>query len=440
MVVVFAGLVCGDSVRVLALCCCRAASVITPTKKTVTSQARRPPTPAVKHNYEVVAKQEEVAASVIASDSLALPPPSIEMLSPASTVNASMVVTHIASESKAPKSSRYSTSPRSVSHSKWSKEPIDTEEGAVHTDEAKEAHYACEQTLSLPGGEEDAERYTLLILPNGNIGYLFADRGCATIVDSESNKPVMTRLNKNGVCVLPIATTLSGGRFVMVLHGNGLPERDQKMLIYDETLDRKTMFFEDRVITLNGALFSSQLERICAMTVCPNGLLVTGAPGGTIKVWAPSMLCCQKTIAPCTLPFIVSEVLSADGGRREYSMGEEYLCSITALSNTYVAYGLYDGTIKLLNLNNGAKKTLGTCHYGPVTALTMLSDDTFASGSSDTMIKIWQTDDGMGVGCINVLKGHRGGILSLVARKTKRGCELISLATDGEIKVWRMHS
>jgi len=428
-VVVIIGLGCGDSVPVLALCCCRPASVITPKKKPSKPQVRRPPTPAVKHDDEVFAKQEAHSERGKANDSIASPPPHVEMLSPTSVVDTTMVVAHFGSDTKTVRASSYG---------RWSKESMVAEEQKAPTDEAKAPWYMCVETSSLLAADDDIERYALLVLPNGNLGYLFAGRDGVTIVDRERNKQVVRLLHDEGTCYLPIATTLRDGRFVMVLHGSSLINRDQKMLIYDETLNGKPVFFEDRVSALDGAYFSSWLERICAMAVCPNGLLVTGSPGGTIKVWAPRMLCCQQTVASCTFPFIPSVARSADGGQREYSVGEEYVCSITALSNTYVAYGLYDGTIKLLNLINGAKKTLGACHYGAVTALATLSDDTFASASSDRMIKIWQTDDGMGVGCIQVLKGHRGGIISLVARKTKKGSELISLATDGEIKVWRI--
>jgi WD40 repeat protein len=118
----------------------------------------------------------------------------------------------------------------------------------------------------------------------------------------------------------------------------------------------------------------------------------------------------------------------------ERELTEELLCSLAALSDTDVVYGLYDGTVKTLHLEDGKREALGEHHAKAVTAVVAIDNKTFASGSADGIIKIWRLDKQNRFVCTQTLQEHTVGIVSLAVNAHY---ELFSLAEDGEMKIWR---
>jgi hypothetical protein len=75
-------------------------------------------------------------------------------------------------------------------------------------------------------------------------------------------------------------------------------------------------------------------------------------------------------------------------------------------------------------------KTIPQNPTSEITCLLLLTDDYFASGSSELCIKFWDVNN---YKCINTLEGHEGIILSLLLFKR---CCLISISEDDTLRLW----
>jgi hypothetical protein len=468
--VVLVGLACSGSVRVSALCCCwHTSPAVTPQARPVEAQSTYALAPALVATHKTDVKQEEVAASPKASE---MP----VVVSPACVVDTSMVVAHLDEEAMHEKDSKSSTG---------SKEAVNTERSSAHDADdgsPQVATWQCMATTQCPGTAADYAWYTLVCLPNGDLGRVLCN-GCeATIVDIDEHVTVMTLMDTARGHFYPAVALTTRGYLVAPVYCSAIEQYQKpneapsqigpfgripycQLRAWDITSDSKRQFIFNEPVPMcikkrldprtdifvsveaprdfEAESKSSELGYLCALTVCPNGRLISGSPDGTMKIWDLGEFSCERTFLPRYGERLCKHLIRANYvddkmvEMRETMYVEELLCSLVALSDLYVAYGLYDGRIKIVNLKNGCRCALGKCHHGAVTALVKLPGGRFASGSADQTIKIWQSDDDDGFECIQTLKGHHGSITSLVARVTKRGYELISLATDGEIKYWR---
>ena len=74
-----------------------------------------------------------------------------------------------------------------------------------------------------------------------------------------------------------------------------------------------------------------------------------------------------------------------------------------------------------------------TGHTHSVRTLCKINEDTFASGSFDGSIKIWNLNENE---AIQSLEGHKSYVISVI--KIKNG-DLVSCSNDHTIKIWRKY-
>ena len=350
-----------------------------------------------------------------------------------------------------------------------------------------EERWECVGTMQCPGTVDDYTLNTLVILSNGHVGTVFCDGREATVTDLESRVTVKTLRAPERSHFYPASVLVAEHCLVAPLNCSEIPqlqefERDGttkrpidplgrvthcQLRVWDitATSEWSRIFYEKlpRYVKKDVArglevvdwtvdpkkvnekpAFTSELAYLCALAVCPDGRLLSGSANGTIKIWDVDTLLCTRTLGPRYESRFCERTVRANYHnddmvkQQETMYVDELLCSLTALSNLHALYGLCDGKIGIVNLKTGQRFVIGTCHHRAVTALVTLSEELFASGSADGMIKIWQTDDDDDFDCVQVLRGHRGRILSLVSRMTKTGRELLSLDSEGEIKIWRL--
>ena len=86
------------------------------------------------------------------------------------------------------------------------------------------------------------------------------------------------------------------------------------------------------------------------------------------------------------------------------------------------------------NINNNNWNVIKeyTGHTHSVRTLCKINEDTFASGSFDGSIKIWNLNEKE---AIQSLEGHKSYVISVI--KIKNGDDLISCSNDHTIKIWR---
>jgi WD40 repeat protein len=277
-----------------------------------------------------------------------------------------------------------------------------------------------ETSLStLPGGANDAEFATLLRLPSGEIAYFISYGSQVAILDCGGQALFKQDFSVlSGRYFLPMAVALNKNRVVAVVHNSNLIKGDQELWILDRSLGTRAPMLRESAMR---AYAIKGLERIAALTTCPNGLLISGSVSGKIVVWDMDKYSRQKGLRPGGVyKGFTTEI-------------EELLCSLTALSDENIVYGLYDGTIKIVNLVTGRRKVIGRKHAKAITALVTISETMFAAGSEDATISLWRKEENGAWGCFNILEGHKAGIVSLAMNKNG---ELVSLAKDGDIKVW----
>jgi len=103
------------------------------------------------------------------------------------------------------------------------------------------------------------------------------------------------------------------------------------------------------------------------------------------------------------------------------------------LSNDHFATGSSDGAIKVWNRNKPKSPfSFRDRHKAWVFCITQLSDKKLVTGSEDKTIKIWKVNDGK---CIQTLEGHVGYVSS-VCELSQGG--LVSGSGDNTLRVWKV--
>ena len=101
-----------------------------------------------------------------------------------------------------------------------------------------------------------------------------------------------------------------------------------------------------------------------------------------------------------------------------------------------IATGHFNGAIKVWYLPTGKELITFTPHSGVVWAIAFTSDGAFASSSWDATIKLWNTDEHLGVRELHTLTGHIDGVRSLSI--SRDGHILASGSDDNTIKLWNL--
>ncbi len=110
-----------------------------------------------------------------------------------------------------------------------------------------------------------------------------------------------------------------------------------------------------------------------------------------------------------------------------------YVSALTILTDGTLASGSWDTTIRLWNHNNGLYNItrILTGHSAYIDSLTCLSDGTLVSGSGDKTIKLWNTSTGK---IIKTLEGHTSYIWCLCPLPYNN---LASGSGDKTIRIWK---
>ena len=127
---------------------------------------------------------------------------------------------------------------------------------------------------------------------------------------------------------------------------------------------------------------------------------------------------------------VVTRVGKPEGGRLENSHYKS-ICSIKDKDgNNKVAIG-GKGEIKIIDLTGGnVIRIIQTPYETPVNSLCDLGNGRIASGSDDTMVRVWDVNSGMS---LKVLKGHTRKVISLCALGDGR---IVSGSSDTTLRVW----
>lgn len=132
------------------------------------------------------------------------------------------------------------------------------------------------------------------------------------------------------------------------------------------------------------------------------------------------------------LPFISSTCLIEKDGK------PPTVTSILELADDRLAFGCFDGSIKVFNPETTipATQTGITAHKECVTTMCMLGIDKLISGSSDGMIRIW---DLASMRCIQFLDGHSAGS-GISCLLPLNESTILSGGSDRTLKVWRVQT
>ena len=132
------------------------------------------------------------------------------------------------------------------------------------------------------------------------------------------------------------------------------------------------------------------------------------------------------------LPFISSTCLI------EKDPKPPTVTSILELADDRLAFGCYDGSIKVFNPETTipVTQTRITAHKEHVTTLCLLGIDRLISGSSNGMIGIWEIAS---MRCIQILDGHSAGS-SISCLLPLNESTILSGSADGTLKVWRLEA
>jgi len=106
--------------------------------------------------------------------------------------------------------------------------------------------------------------------------------------------------------------------------------------------------------------------------------------------------------------------------------------SLINVTDTQIASGSCDNTIKLWDVTTGKCIKTFNGHKAFVYSLILVTDNQIASGSGNNTIKLWDVSTGK---CIKTLTGHRKGVLSLLKVTDK---QIASGSSDKTIKLWNI--
>ena len=150
-------------------------------------------------------------------------------------------------------------------------------------------------------------------------------------------------------------------------------------------------------------------EKIVTLIKLSSNYLASGSYDQTIKIWDLELNECIKTIEE-----------------------KGYVFSLLEFNPNFLLVGTSENNINLYDLNSNNSNSIYTFtgHLLWVNCLVKCNENTFASGSNDSFIKIWNYNNKK---CLITLKGHSDCILSLILLKNNNLC---SGSADLTIKIW----
>lgn len=162
-----------------------------------------------------------------------------------------------------------------------------------------------------------------------------------------------------------------------------------------------------------GGPSNEQVARTNALTVSPNGLLISGDSNGKVKVWEWSRSRYLKKMRISN-----NEVLSLD------CSSQSGFVAVGCLSEIYIYnwHANKDSPDCLIQLNKGVTTS-------EVYSLKFLSNDILASGHNGK-IKIWDVEKKR---CLRTLEGHNNIVRTLAILPSGN---LVSIGDDQIIKIW----
>lgn len=109
---------------------------------------------------------------------------------------------------------------------------------------------------------------------------------------------------------------------------------------------------------------------------------------------------------------------------------KEFCYSLLQLKDKRLVGGLFDGLIKVWDVDLLKRLHVLKGHYFAINCLVELKNSNMASGSWDMIINIWEMKE---YKCLKVLRGHNGNIISMIQLKDNR---LVSSSSDKCIKIY----
>jgi WD40 repeat protein len=199
-------------------------------------------------------------------------------------------------------------------------------------------------------------------------------------------------------------------------------------------------------------LFKNPIDKIQTYKII-NSNIISASHDATIKVWDVDKGTCIKTtkqvdpvqsliilpnsdIVACYYNIITvfntcfefTRSISIEGYK-----GYNKLVCLSERLLACVAVNKMNACVLILDYLEGYKciKFLNE-HTNWISSLVTINENTFATGSYDTMIKLWNIDNDFK--CINTLVGYNDWIISLLF--IEKGNLLLAGILDGNIKVW----
>jgi WD40 repeat protein len=153
------------------------------------------------------------------------------------------------------------------------------------------------------------------------------------------------------------------------------------------------------------------LEIPSALTVLPDGRLVSGSYTGELQVW------------------------DVESGRSLYMFkgNSRRVRAVAALDNRRVVSGSDDGTLRVWDIESGQALNIFKGSSLQVLAVAVLDSRRVVSGSADGMLWIWDAESGQ---TLQVLKGHAKPVTALAVSDNS----VISSSSDGTVRVWNVES